>query len=79
MTPGKPMGSFAEDSASTYQFTREAQDAYALESLTRASAAIASGAFKAEITPVEVQGRKGVVTSPRTNSPARPCRRRSPA
>jgi len=58
-SPGKPMGAFAEDTARTYQFTREAQDAYALESLSRASAAIASGAFKAEITPVEVQTRKG--------------------
>lgn len=61
-TPGKPMGSFAQDSANAYQFTREAQDAYAVESLTRARAAIESGAFKAEITPVEVQGRKGAVT-----------------
>jgi acetyl-CoA C-acetyltransferase len=61
-TPGKPMGSFAEDSARTYQFTREAQDAYAVESLTRARAAIASGAFKAEITPVEVTTRKGTET-----------------
>ena len=58
-SPGKPMGAFAEDTARTYQFTREAQDAYALESLSRASAAIALGAFKAEITPVEVQTRKG--------------------
>ena len=61
-TPGKPMGSFAEDTARTYQFTREAQDAYAVESLTRARAAIASGAFKAEITPVEVTTRKGTET-----------------
>ena len=59
---GKPMGSFAEDTAGAYQFSREAQDAYAVESLNRAVAAIASGAFKAEITPVEVQGRKGSVT-----------------
>lgn len=61
-SPGKPMGAFAEDVARTYQFTREAQDAYAVESLTRASAAIASGAFEAEITPVEVKTRKGVET-----------------
>ena len=50
--PGKLMGAFAEDAAGKYQFTREAQDAYAVESLTRARAAIESGAFKAEITPV---------------------------
>ncbi len=61
-TPGKPMGAFAEDAARTYQFTREAQDAYAIESLSRASAAIASGAFEAEITPVEVATRKGPLT-----------------
>ncbi|MGQ2990738.1 acetyl-CoA C-acyltransferase [Brevundimonas sp.] len=61
-SPGKPMGAFAEDAARSYQFTREAQDAYAVESLTRANAAIASGAFAAEITPVEVKTRKGVET-----------------
>ena len=59
-TPGKLMGAFAEDSARDYQFTREAQDDYAIESLRRANAAIASGAFDAEITPVEITTRKGV-------------------
>ena len=61
-TPGKPMGAFAEDAARSYQFTREAQDAYAIESLTRANAAISNGSFAAEITPVEVKTRKGVET-----------------
>ena len=61
-TPGKLMGAFAEDSARTYQFTREQQDEYALESLRRATHAISSGAFKAEITPVEVSTRAGVET-----------------
>ena len=61
-TPGKLMGAFAEDTARKYQFTREAQDAYAIESLSRANAAIASGAFEAEITPVEVTSRKGTET-----------------
>ena len=70
-TPGKLMGSFAEDSARTYQFTREAQDEYALESLSRALEAIASGAFKAEITPVEVTGRKGVVTVTEDEQPGK--------
>jgi acetyl-CoA C-acetyltransferase len=60
--PGKPMGFFAQDTANEYQFTREAQDAYAIESLTRAVAAVNSGAFKGEIAPVEVQTRKGPVT-----------------
>ena len=57
--PGRLMGSFAEESARAYQFTREDQDAYAIESLTRARAAIDSGAFASEITPVTVRTRKG--------------------
>ncbi|MFA7263786.1 MAG: acetyl-CoA C-acyltransferase [Caulobacter sp.] len=57
--PGRLMGSFAEDSARTYQFTREDQDAYAIESLSRARAATENGAFAAEITPVTVKTRKG--------------------
>ncbi len=50
--PGRLMGSFAEDTARRYQFTRAAQDGFAIESLGRANAAIASGAFAAEITPL---------------------------
>lgn len=61
-TPGKLMGAFAEDTAGQYQFTREQQDEYAIESLRRANAAIESGAFNAEITPVEVTSRKGTET-----------------
>ena len=60
--PGRLMGSFAEDSARAYQFTREAMDAYAISSLTRARAAIESGAFAREIVAVEVTSRKGVET-----------------
>ena len=59
---GKAMGVFAEDTARAYQFTREMQDDFAIESLTRAKAAQASGAFEAEITPVEITSRKGVET-----------------
>jgi acetyl-CoA C-acetyltransferase len=70
-TPGKPMGSFAEDSAKTYQFSREAQDAYAVESLNRALKAISSGAFKAEITPVEVASRKGPATVSEDEQPGK--------
>lgn len=70
-SPGKPMGSFAEDTAKSYQFSREAQDAYAVESLTRARNAIASGAFKAEITPVEVATRKGPVTVAEDEQPGK--------
>jgi acetyl-CoA C-acetyltransferase len=57
--PGKLMGHFAEDSARDYQFTREAQDDFAIRSLTRANAAIDTGAFEREITPVTVAGRGG--------------------
>ena len=56
---GRLMGAFAEDCATHFQFTREAQDAYALRSLGRALAAQSSGAFAAEITPVSFTTRKG--------------------
>jgi len=56
---GRLMGSFAEDCAEAFQFTRDAQDAYALGSLENALAAISGGAFDAEVTPVTVKGRKG--------------------
>ena len=69
--PGRAMGTFAEDSAREYQFTREAQDAFAIESLTRAQAAQASGAFDREIVPVEVVGRKGSVTVAADEQPAK--------
>jgi acetyl-CoA C-acetyltransferase len=59
---GRLMGSFAEDSARDYQFTRAAQDDYAIASLERAQKAQKEGWFEREITPVEVQGRKGTVT-----------------
>ena len=55
---GRLMGSFAEDCAESYQFTRETQDAYALTSLARAQAAIAEGRFEAEIVPVSVKAGK---------------------
>ncbi len=50
--PGKLMGAFAEESARDYQLTREAQDAFAVRSLSRARVAIESGAFAGEIVPV---------------------------
>ncbi len=58
---GQSMGVFAEATADKYKFTREEQDAYTIESVKRAQAAIASGAFAAEIVPVKVAGRKGDV------------------
>ncbi|MDX1576622.1 MAG: acetyl-CoA C-acyltransferase [Kiloniellales bacterium] len=56
---GRLMGTFAEDTARHYQFTREAQDAYAVESLTRAKQATEAGRFTAEIAPVTVRSRAG--------------------
>jgi len=58
---GRLMGSFAEDCAMHFQFSRAAQDAYALRSLERALAAQASGAAAAEIAPVTVAGRRATV------------------
>ena len=58
---GRAMGTFAQDTANAYQLGREAQDEYAIESLKRAQAAIADGAFAAEITPVTLTTRKGEV------------------
>ncbi len=60
--PGRAMGSFAEETCTEYQFTREAQDEYALRSLSRANDAILSGAFNREIVSVDVAGRGGTVT-----------------
>ena len=56
---GRAMGTFAQDTANAYQLTREQQDAYAIESLARAQAAVTSGAFKAEIAPVTIATRAG--------------------
>jgi acetyl-CoA C-acetyltransferase len=56
---GRLMGTYAEDTAQSYQFTRAAQDAFAVESLRRAKHANETGAFAKEITPVEVMGKKG--------------------
>ena len=58
---GRLMGTFAEDCAMHFQFSRAAQDAYALRSLERALAAQASGAAAAEIAPVTLVGRKATV------------------
>ena len=60
--PGRAMGTYAEEIATEYQFTREAQDDYAIASLTRAQQAQRSGGFDRELVPVEVKTRKGVVT-----------------
>ena len=69
--PGKLMGSFAEDSARDYQFTRQAMDDYAVASLSKAKTACDSGAFDHEITPVQVKTRKGSETVSRDEQPGK--------
>ncbi|WP_341501623.1 acetyl-CoA C-acyltransferase [Gallaecimonas sp. GXIMD4217] len=59
---GRLMGSFAQETADKYGLTREDMDAFSIESLHRAQAAIESGAFVDEITPVSIQSRKGEIT-----------------
>jgi acetyl-CoA C-acetyltransferase len=68
-TPGKLMGAFAEETARTYQFTREQQDAFAVESLSRARRATLDGAFQREIVAVEVTTRKGTETVSQDEQP----------
>ncbi len=68
---GQSMGVFAEATADKYGFTREEQDAFTIESVNRAKAAIASGAFKEEIVPVKVSTRKGEVEYDTDEQPSR--------
>ncbi len=68
---GKAMGVFGESCADKYQFTREAQDAFAAESVRRALAAQQSGAFAGEIVPVKVASRKGEVEIASDEQPGR--------
>ncbi|MDP3906064.1 acetyl-CoA C-acyltransferase [Novosphingobium sp.] len=60
--PGRAMGSFAQVTADEYQLTREAQDNFAIASLTRSQEATASGKFAREIVPVTIKTRAGEVT-----------------
>lgn len=68
---GRLMGSFAEDCAEAYQFTRDAQDAYAIESLMRAQKAAAEGGFDHEIVPVTVKSGKGEAVASRDELPGK--------
>ncbi|KWV56757.1 acetyl-CoA acetyltransferase [Rhizobium altiplani] len=68
---GRLMGTFAEDCAEAYQFTREAQDHYAVTSLTRAQEAIHTGCFDAEITPVTIAAGKSEQTVSRDEQPGK--------
>lgn len=67
--PGRAMGTFAEETAGEYQFTRVAQDEFAITSLKRAQEAQKSGAFDAEIVPVEITTRKGTHTVSKDEQP----------
>jgi acetyl-CoA C-acetyltransferase len=71
---GRLMGTFAEDTATKYQFTREEQDSFAIESLRRASHATSSGAFKNEVANFVVETRKGEIIVSQDEGPnnARP-------
>jgi acetyl-CoA C-acetyltransferase len=66
---GRAMGTYAEDCSTKYQFTREAQDAFAIESVKRAQAATADGSFAWEIAPVTVTGRSGDVVIDKDEGP----------
>jgi len=71
---GKAMGFYAEDCADSYQFSREQQDAFAIESLARAKQAVEDGSFDAEVTSVTVKSRKGDICIDKDEQPlkARP-------
>ncbi|WP_077146040.1 acetyl-CoA C-acyltransferase [Sphingopyxis sp. KK2] len=68
---GRAMGTFAQDTADAYQLSRQSQDDYTLESLSRAKAAIADGAFANEIAPVTIATRKGDVVVDTDEAPGK--------
>ncbi|MCW1956331.1 MAG: acetyl-CoA C-acyltransferase [Roseobacter sp.] len=68
---GRLMGTFAEDCAEAYQFSRAAQDDYAIGSLNGALEAIRSGAFEGEVAPVTLTTRKGEITITEDEQPAK--------
>jgi len=67
---GNMMGHFAEITAKKYNFSREDQDRFAIESVTRSRDAVSNGAFKAELAPVTMTTRKGDVTVSEDDGPA---------
>ena len=69
--PGQAMGVFADQTAKKYEFSREAQDEFAIESLKRAQAATIDGTFANEIIPIEIKTRKGVITIAKDENPGR--------
>ena len=75
---GKLMGTFAEATAGRYGFSREAQDEFAIRSLTRAKKAIEEGIFKEEIVPVTIKGRKGDTVVETDETPSKPTSKKFP-
>ena len=69
--PGRSMGTFGEDCAAKYSFSKAQQDAFATASVQRAQAAITSGAFAAEIAPVTLQTRAGEVVIAKDEGPGK--------
>jgi acetyl-CoA C-acetyltransferase len=69
--PGRLMGTFAEETATAYGFTREAQDEFAITSLERALGASNDGSFATEIAAVEIEGKKGTYLIERDEQPAK--------
>jgi acetyl-CoA C-acetyltransferase len=68
---GRSMGTFAEDCVAKYEFTREAQDAFAMDSVRRSQAATADGSFKWEIAPVTVAAKSGDIVIDKDEGPAK--------
>lgn len=68
---GNMMGHFAEETAKKYSFSREDQDAFAIESVKRARAALANGSFTAEIAPVTINTRSGDITISEDEGPGK--------
>jgi acetyl-CoA C-acetyltransferase len=68
---GRLMGTFAEDTAEAYQFTRETQDAFAIASLKRAKKAIEDGTFASEVVPATIKSRKGETTVKHDEQPGK--------
>jgi acetyl-CoA C-acetyltransferase len=76
---GRLMGTYAEDCAETYQFSREAQDVFAIASLNRARQAIEDGTFAREVVPVTVRERRGERRVERDEQPGKADPQRIPA
>ncbi len=73
---GRSMGDFGEATAERYQFTRADQDAFAIETLTRARAAIGEGRFKSEIAPITIADKAGERVISDDENPLKVSRRR---